>query len=269
MSGAGRPGAALGPQSIAVGPLGLIVLDAARHRLVQLDVDSSGTSVFAQDPFFHGAQDLFVDPDGVIWALGSAACGCVRRIDGTNQETPLVPEALGYRLMGDGEGFVYLGAPDGAARWNVHVLSDPRTLEEQRATGGDVDPPASVMAINWGARIPSPPEDALELVDPFGGTRRVPLPGRPLEVELFEVAYSETCAVSFVVVVTALADGVLVHAMVRTDLSGEVILTASAPAALGLHQPFRPFALLPEGRLFQLRADGDGYAIVEWNIGCP
>lgn len=216
----------------------------------------------------RGARDLAVDGDGVAWVLGA---GSLRRVDpgGLAEDSPFVPEAQGYPLLAEYDGWVGVGTPDGLVRWTVHRPDGPVPLEDQRTGGWNIRP-GSPLALGWSARIPPPPDQAILFADAFGETTRVALPGRPLEVQAFELAYSATCDAGLVAVVTVLTADGLEDAVVRIDLDGLLLHLDSAPTAATATAPTRTFALLgDQARLFQLRTDGGGYAIVEWDLGCP
>ncbi|MFO0748782.1 MAG: hypothetical protein U1F43_24425 [Myxococcota bacterium] len=168
-------------------------------------------------------------------------------------------------LMLDLDDDVYLSEPDGFEVHALRISGQDVSIEDQVDEG---DRRGSPVAFRSYAVIPPAPAAAIDVYDVFHEATRFELPGRPSVVEL--LTFVGACDGSLVLVVRVkVADG-LVDTALRIALSDRALLRqVSSPAPEPFHTPLHPFAIDASGRLYQLRIEGDGYALVAWDLGCP
>lgn len=255
----GRPGDRMGPRSLAAGPMGVLLLDAVRGRLMSFSVDGSTHSVYRQDPSLAAALDVVIASDGVIWVQAVSPCVCARRLGPGDEvvDVPLAEGLMAAKLIPMPRGDMAMGPSERVEVRSIYVDGAPLSEEEQLAS--------RPTGFESHVEILPAPEEALSFVT-LSGTRRVDLPGRPLAVELFGAG----CRNSFQVaaLVFSREEGLL-NVLTILDEAGAVARQVSAPASEQFRTTQRSFAASGDGRVFQLRTGDEGYEIVEWNTGCP
>jgi len=262
VSGVGFPGDLAAPESLAVTAERVLVLDRARARVVAF-TKAGDASPLVVDARLAGAIDLAIDAAGDLW-VEAGGCRCAsRRAGATWHDVAIADELYARHLVPAADGALALADLGGAA---VHPLVD--------ASGVAQSPDAQRAAVSvgvaggWSLALPADAATSVTLVDPGGASQTLELSGRPLAVELLAAAPAACGGDARVVVVKVLTPAGAAHdlALVRPGVAPRVV--ASAPAARSFKVPFRAFAAGPEGDVWQLRLEPDGWSLAAWEVPC-
>jgi hypothetical protein len=258
-----------GPASLGVAGSDLLVLDPVNARIVRFPNASPPFEVLDAGEFYATALDLLPAGDA-LFVAGARACRCARRITGNGGAGTDLPVAENHypgRLTGD----TRLLAVDGPSGLHAVVRDGaPVPLDAQDAAELPGVPHPG-LGLSLVAELP----DALDATTlRVLGVRddgtvaldaSVELLGAPDSVELLAPA----CGDGIVVAARVLAEGAAATSVARLDRDGRVVARAreAAPRETG-PTPLRRFAVGGDGRVFELRTTGEGYAIVVWPTGC-